>query len=390
MFLGAAAALATVCLAQGQTDEQLFRLGERARKEDRSGEALTAFKALLERKPDHLEGHLGYQKLLQSQKKEAVLVGEYKAFLERRGEAWCHYLYGRLLRDPKKEEELFRKGLALDPKSFELRLALADALRRDLRREEAVREYRKALPDRPDALREHLAYIKLMRDLGRPAEVLGEYSKRLERTPEDFRSYLLYASALITFGIDAQTKELLDRALELSPGNQHVLGALGVYYAKSKDIPKAQKALEEALRADPYHPGTLYQQGVVLLFLADDDRGFEPLRAAARLEPDSSKIFSDLGAAYLTRKKADLAEENLKESLRLDPTNDWSAHRMGLLAWIREDYARAIEWQGRAIALCPFIAEYHAALGRAYERIGESVKAKVAHEKAEALRRKRP
>ena len=83
-------------------------------------------------------------------------------------------------------------------------------------------------------------------------------------------------------------------------------------------------------------------------------------------------------------------EDRPAEALRLDPTNDWSAHRLGLLAWAREDYVRAIEWQDKAIALCPYIAEYHAALGRAYERTGEADKAKAALKRAEELRIKRP
>ena len=152
-----------------------------------------------------------------------------------------------------------------------------------------------------------------MRDEGKPAEVLQEYQARLVRSPDDFRSQLLYASALLTFGIEPGTKVHLDRALELSPGNQYVPGALGVYYIKSKDLPKSRNVLDDALPADPYHPGTLYQQGVLLLFFLGDDRRFASLQMAARLDPDSSRIFSDLGAAYayLTCKKADLAEESL-------------------------------------------------------------------------------
>lgn len=296
MFLKAASILAAAWLAQGISEDELFRLAEQARKEGRPQEALAGIETLLERRPDQLKAHVGYQKLLRIQKNTSQLVEEYKALLETRGEGWCHYLYGRLLRDPKRK----RKGLALDPKNFELRITLADVLRRNFRREEAVSKYRAALPDRPEALREHLAYIKLRRDSGKPAEVLREYQARLEKSPGDSRSHLLYPSALLTFGIESGTKEHLDRVLELAPGNLYVLGGLGVYYITSKNPPMAQNALEEALRPDPYHPGTLYQQGVRLLFFLNDDRGFEPLRKAAYLDPDSSRIFSDLGAAYLT------------------------------------------------------------------------------------------
>lgn len=382
------AILASAICSQNQAADQLYQKAERARKEDKVSEALAAYKALLDLQPEDIPGHVGYQKLLLSQEREKELVDEYRVLLEKRGGAGFHYLYGRLLRDPRREEELYRKGLALDPKRFELRIALADALRRDLRREDAAREFRTALADNPEALREHLSYIKLMRDLGKPDEVLFEYERRSQTNPKDFRSHLLHASALLTFGLSERAKEHLDRALELGPGNPYVLGALGIYYAKTKDIPRAQRSLEEALRADPYHAGTLYQLGVVRTFLANDDGGIELLKTAARLEPDSSTIFSDLGASYLSRMKLDPAEKNLKEALRLDPTNDWAAHRMGLLAVLQGNHSRAVEWQEKAISLNPHVGDYHAALAKAYERTGEADKARAALEKAEALRRK--
>ena len=59
MFLGVAGVLAAACVVQGTSDDELFRRAERLRKEDRPAETLSEFKVLLERRSDHLEGHVG-------------------------------------------------------------------------------------------------------------------------------------------------------------------------------------------------------------------------------------------------------------------------------------------------------------------------------------------
>lgn len=387
MTAGIECILAFVAVAVFQEPDisLLLEAAERARKEGRGKEALAGYRVVLAAKPDLVEAHLGYQKLLKSQKKDDLLLEEYRGLFERLGESWCHYLYGRVLRDAGKELELYRKGLVLAPDNFELRIALADALRRERRLGEAIREYRAVIKDRPEALREHLAYIKLMRDANKSDEAVAEYAELASTNRSDFRWALLQGGALITAGRNEQARAPLERALELSPRSPHVLVTLGVYYIKAKDYVRARDYYERSLREDPYFVGGIYQSGLLLVFVRNDEEGLRRLNEAARLEPDSSLILSDLGAALLGRGDIELAEEKLRVALRIDPTNDWAAHRMGLVAVHRKDYAEAARWQEKAIDLCPIIPHYYMALGKAHERVGNLEQAKQAFEKAERL-----
>ena len=137
--------------------KDLYERAEQARKTGKPRLSRVLFRQLLEEAPDHVDGHVGYQKLLQSQGKEPDLSREYEKLLEERPEPWAYYLLGRVLHDPPREEALYRKGLEKDPRDARLRKALASALRRQLRREEAEAEHREVLRLDPDDIDAHTA-----------------------------------------------------------------------------------------------------------------------------------------------------------------------------------------------------------------------------------------
>src|SRR6266540_4146575 len=149
--LPCALALLVSAACLGGELEVLLEKAERARKEKRPEEALSLFRDLLAKAPDHVEAHLGYQKLLQSQGKEPELVKEYEALAEKSPEPWALFLLGRVLHDPVREEALYRRALEKSPGDFRCRLALGSALERQLRGAEAEKEYRECLRLEPDS-----------------------------------------------------------------------------------------------------------------------------------------------------------------------------------------------------------------------------------------------
>jgi len=368
---------------------ELYEKAELARKEGREKEALAGFQQLLARQRDHLEGNLGYQKLLQSQKKEPQLVQEYGALLEKHPEPWCYYLYGRLLHDPKKEEELYARGLAKDPRNAPLQRAQGSVLWQQKRLEEAIGCYTRALEIEPRSRRTYVSYIELMDDAGRIEKLIVRFRKECESRPDDFLPHLLHAVALIVGDSDrGLAKKHLEAAVRLAPENRAVHHSMAVYYLKQKQPERAIESLDKALEIDPHHAYTLYLLGSARVFFFNDKDGVASVLEATRLEPGNSGFFSDLGAIYMTRGDPDAVERYLEEAFRLDRTNDAAISRMAVLRSQQKKHAEALEWIRKAIALDDKEAAYQSQLGSIYRSLGQNALAQEAFQTAEKLKGK--
>jgi tetratricopeptide (TPR) repeat protein len=374
------------CLESGQTDD-LYARAELARKEKREDEALALYRELLLKAPDHIEGHLGYQKLLQSQGKEQELVKEYEGLAERRAEPWTLYLLGRLLHEPAREEVLYRRGLEKSPEDHRLRLALASALRRQLRWDDAAKEYREAIRLEPDSIDVHTSFLYLLENSGRTEEMLALYRATAAKGPKDWRAQLLYGKALAIAGDWESSWKFLERARELAPNETAVLATIATYHFKRNRTDSAQEILENLLRDDPHDAALLWRTGMLRLIVRQDARGLRLVEEASRLEPGDSEIFAQLGTSRMIAKDFLGAERAITEAIRLDASNAYAVASMGTLRMAQRQYAQAIDYFEAAARLKSRAAEYRISLAEACEKHGMTERARIEREAAEKLKR---
>lgn len=372
--------------AQEPSTATLYETAERARLEDRPEEALAGFRAVLAKQPDHVPAHLGYQKLLQHQKKEPELVAEYEALHKKAGAPWTCFLYGRLLHDAAKEEELYRKGLQLEPANPWLREELVWALRRQRRFDEAIRAQLEVLKDSKDSMQAHVTYIRVMEEAGRQAELLKIYPAPIDAAGETAHSMAFHGIALVLCGRGTEGVPFLEKAVKLAPKNPRVLEALAVGLGKARQFDRAIESLAGAIRLDPHDAKILKFHGMMLAAVKRSQDGFAHLREAVRLEPGDGDGFSSLGMAHGVHDDYESAENCYREAIRLDGLDDVALHRMGLLQFNRKDYAGCVEWSQRAIRINDQEASYHHLLGDAYRRLGKPDLARESFERASRLK----
>ncbi len=365
------------------------RQAELARKQGRAAEALRLFREALAAKPDHVDAHIGYQKLRQSQGEERELVVEYSALLEKHGAPWCCLLLGRLLHDPPREERLYRRGLATAAEDLRLIEALAGCLARQRRWKEAEAVSRGLIgaieSAGGDAFNVHGLLREVYRESGRSEELPALYAPLLEKRGGDYR-YLLYAG----FAADRAeglgvVEEFLERAELLAPDDPRVLRGWATLWLRRKQPVRAEPYLRRALAKDPFDDAALRMLGTMQVVFHDDAAGLRLLREAARLEPTSTTILSALGIALAKLRQLDKAERCFREVLRLHALDHAALAALGGIESLRERWAEGITWTKRALAVDDRDPSYWLQLGELYSKLGNADLAQEAIERADEL-----
>ena len=122
---------------------------------------------------------------------------------------------------------------------------------------------------------------------------------------------------------DAAVEHLLN-ARRLTPGDAAASRALGNTYL-----------LIHAFRSDPEYAS----------------KALKALRRAALLNPLEARNWNALGWALLTLERYDEAESSLRSALELDPANVYNVFSMAQLFEARGDFATAVQWYERALAI---------------------------------------
>ena len=367
-------------------ESSLFEKAEIARKENRESDALELFRQALAAQPDDVEAHLGYQKLLQSLGKETRLVDEYSRLLRERDEPWCHFLLGRVLHDPAREEELYRKGLEKNPDSFRLRLALASALRRQRRYEEAKTEYLAAQRLEPVSMRAHTGFMNLLRQMGEESSLPKIYAEGARDAATDHFPFLLHGIALAISGDLTGSLEQMQRAQKLAPDDIEVLLALATLHFKQGATDAAHRYFETVMEKDRWNSRCLLYLGMIRILYRGDESGIEFAKESVRLEPGDPSAVANLGNSYFALRDFDSSERWLRRALLLDPVDALVMTNLGNIFSLRKNYAEAIKWYEKSIDVDPGEASAYEALAHVYHLQKEFDRSQEFLEKARSLR----
>lgn len=296
--------------------------------------------------------------------------------------------------------------VAANPKSSEVRLALARALVGEKRYEDSLREFRLLLdefPDNPDVV---YANGVLLLQLGKPAEAEPVLVKAVglgKGDPNPARYYLGQIAEE-----DKRYDEALRRYDEVSDGEHqtaavmrgaHVLARMGRLDAARERLSKAREKLPEdasrfliaesqllrdagrnqdahdvlhaALTKTPDDTELLYETALAaerLERVADAERH---LRRVIELKPESAQGYNALGFTLADRNvRLDEARQLIDKALSISPDDPFILDSKGWILFRQGDSAAALETLKRAFSMRPdpeiaaHIGEVLWALGR--------------------------
>ena len=173
-----------------------------------------------------------------------------------------------------------------------------------------------------DARAKLLAEAELLRNNKQWAEAAKVLSQANVAFADD--TVLLYEQAMVEEKLDRvdEMERLLRRVIALKPDHQHAYNALGYSLAeRNLRLPEARTLIQKALELSPGEPSITDSLGWVEYRLGNRDEAIRLLREAYRARPDA-EIAAHLGEALWSAGRTEEARAVWREGRSRDSSND--------------------------------------------------------------------
>lgn len=251
----------------------------------------------------------------------------------------------------------------------------------------------------------HVMYAKLLveaagktRDQAKKNQQLSDARMHLERGLAIYPDYELAQGLLGRLAMDrtdyhAATDHFIacleqDSTEEVALKN---LAFIGRRMGEEKDLSGAERAFRAAIRFDPKATEPCLFLADALMRTGRPDSALVLLDRVIAMKPDHADAFrlkGEIHAVYL--KQPALAEEDLLKAHVLDPSNLSVTDNLGVAAFKRQDYPRALSFFLKGLEAKPDDAQRLRNVSETYRMMGDEAKAAEFLQRAEGGVRSRP
>ena len=208
-------------------------------------------------------------------------------------------------------------------RALEVQARRASLLARQGKMNEARELIRKVPEQSPgDARAKLLAETELLRDRKMYAEAVEVMAQANKAFPDD--TDLLYEQAMLNEKLDRldEMERLLRRVIALKPEHQHAYNALGYSFAERKiRLPEARELIQKALELSPGEPSITDSMGWVEYRLGNREEAIRLLRGAYQSRPDP-EIAAHLGEVLWSAGQTEEARRVFRDARSRDAQND--------------------------------------------------------------------
>ncbi len=189
---------------------------------------------------------------------------------------------------------------------------------------DAAKEGTGRLPEDRDL---KMAYAAQLSETGSPDQGISQVKALLKGTPEDREVYISLAQIYARLKQWPAAEDALEHAAKLSTRDedkQYIEFVRGANYERQKKYDQAEEIFRKILAADPQNAPALNYLGYMLADRGQKlDEALIMIKKAVEVEPANSAYLDSLGWAYFKLGKYELAEDNLNKAaqrMASDPT----------------------------------------------------------------------
>ena len=288
-------------------------------------------------------------------------------------------------KDFQKAKEALLDGIAANPQSVLIHLALADIWLKMNRPDDAVPVLRTVIRLAPEAAGYRVNLAGLLWDRGRTPEAtdvlngivaglkgderwiavalfyvqkgkIDAAEEALKKGRKNNKKSFALRFALADFYLGASRSDdaigLLKECVSLSKdqANSDVLRAknsLARIHLARHETEEAEKYLDEILRDNPKNNDARFQKGVLQLERGEGSEAVAQFRAVLNENPGSVPAMLRLAEAYIVSGQANLAEDCLQSALKANPASIEVQRAIGRFYAARREFSRAEEYLGK-------------------------------------------
>jgi len=218
--------------------------------------------------------------------------------------------------------------------------------------------------------------------LGDPLAAVHEFEQAVRMEPSE-QNYFEWGSELLLHRAVWQAQEVFGKGAEAYPKSARMLTALGTAFFSSALYDQAALRLCDASDLNPADPEPYLFLGKIEMSSPDPLTCVQPkLARFLHEQPDNAQANYLYAKSTLKHRQpgdeqaVQQAESLLKKAVALDAQCAEAYFELGVLAFSRRDYPKAIGFFNQSLEANPQLAEAHYRLGMAYDRTGEAAKAK--------------
>jgi tetratricopeptide (TPR) repeat protein len=281
--------------------------------------------------------------------------------------------------------EFLGRVVAADPSSGDARLDLAIAAFHVSGPEAGLAELEK-MPSEQRRGDYFLLRAQMLDAQGRLEEARESLNRGFRAAPTRPDLYFQAALFLIKHEQYERGVDLLQKALQVLPGNPELLLTEAIAYALMDRPEESHKLLTEIESRWPEWSKPYLIEGIILSGHDKFSEAKPVLETAVALGSNEAAAYYNLALADSNLIPPDIegAQRAIQQALRLNPGDAYIQSLAGKVAYERKDYQAALDHLNTALRIWPDMAEAHQSLSATYRALGE--KEKSIAELKEALR----
>jgi tetratricopeptide (TPR) repeat protein len=273
-------------------------------------------------------------------------------------------------------ERHLKQAVAVDPKSLQASIGLADFYRLQNKLHEALEVLQAAILNNPDAPALYVEWATILSTLGKTTDAEGVLERLRSRMPKSPAASIAIGDYYAQRNDASKSLVEYQRGLSVAPGNLEIEKRMEEMYLISNRTDEASKLDVQLMKHAPKDSSVNIAHGRLLLAQGKQQDAIIALQRASTNAPDSAQAHYYLGLAYWQSNSLGQASNEFQEAVKVTPGFPMALRGLSQISVAQGHLTEARGYAQELVQQFPADASYRLLLGEILLNEGQSTPAK--------------